>query len=725
MKLWLARLLVALMLLVTIALLAAGGLYAAFPDIVTTYGERLLAQSGVRLDALDIGRPEWSGIDVAHVQLTTDAGTIVLNNVRVAYQATALTERDRTTVTVEQATVRLAQTGSEAPTPPPEPAAVQALLAELWRQLPFARVDVRSAAVSWPPYTFAGSVELTPAIARVDGVLAESEPVPELEVTVELTPAGELDGVVRAADGRNSVRATGRLHPAAAEVSIDWHQSVIDAAGATVGVSVSGNTSMTLADAVVDVGPGLSAEISHPSAQGEVAVAAVSTAWPFEHARVAGDWRMTATLDERHVTTTGTLAGFVSSSAANVTVTALDATMTDAYASELVSVDTVSVQLAEAVNAQFTIEPPEVHIADAALTTTFSRVATPAGTFDVTADIALRETSATPDRVNTNIDASAVALDLSVQATADLDLTTNVANVSFTASQQIGRPLLASLFDTTPDYELDSGTVTATGQLKLETDEEDGLEADVALTVRDADARYDELAAFGVDADVDIRLAGGALDIRSDAVRCRLADVGFPLTDLVATGMTVDGSTLRLDGLVGNALGGGFSAPAVDFDLDSGDGGLELTLDGLGLADMMALEGESIDGDGVIDGTIPIAISGYAVAVTDGRMSARPPGGVIRYSAAQTVAGSLGQPGIEFAVAALSDFRFDHLTADVRFEPDGELAIAVRLEGNNPAYERGRRIHYNLNVTQNLLTLLKSLQLADDLTQTVERRINQ
>ena len=81
------------------------------------------------------------------------------------------------------------------------------------------------------------------------------------------------------------------------------------------------------------------------------------------------------------------------------------------------------------------------------------------------------------------------------------------------------------------------------------------------------------------------------------------------------------------------------------------------------------------------------------------------------------------QQGLAFALEALSDFHFNALDATVNYTPDGELDVGLALKGSNPAVERGRPIHYNLNVSQNLLMLLRSLQLGSQLSERVEQKL--
>ncbi len=131
------------------------------------------------------------------------------------------------------------------------------------------------------------------------------------------------------------------------------------------------------------------------------------------------------------------------------------------------------------------------------------------------------------------------------------------------------------------------------------------------------------------------------------------------------------------------------------------------------MADVLALQGEAVTGSGVLDGTVPVRLEAGVPTVAAGRFEARPPGVVVRYSGAADAAALADRTGLDFALHALGDFRYQHLAVDVDYARNGTLALGIRLEGRNPEIEAGRPIHYNVNVTQDLPALLKSLQLSD------------
>ena len=109
--------------------------------------------------------------------------------------------------------------------------------------------------------------------------------------------------------------------------------------------------------------------------------------------------------------------------------------------------------------------------------------------------------------------------------------------------------------------------------------------------------------------------------------------------------------------------------------------------------------------------------------VLGGELSSIPPGGDISLS--EDFSSLTGQPGLDFALQALNDFSYDSLLADVSYEPNGDLELGVALQGSNPAIEQGRRIHYNVTVSENVLALLESLKADQLITNKVEQRMNQ
>jgi hypothetical protein len=138
---------------------------------------------------------------------------------------------------------------------------------------------------------------------------------------------------------------------------------------------------------------------------------------------------------------------------------------------------------------------------------------------------------------------------------------------------------------------------------------------------------------------------------------------------------------------------------------------------------VLALQGGNVSGEGRLKGELPVHVRGGALSVTGGIIASMPPGGTLKL--APSVGAATGQPGLDFALDALTDYRFTSLESTVDYAEDGELKLGVSLKGSNPKVEKGRPIHYNLNVTQNVLDLVRSLRADRSVTEKLERRVTQ
>ncbi|MEM1231922.1 MAG: YdbH domain-containing protein, partial [Pseudomonadota bacterium] len=202
-------------------------------------------------------------------------------------------------------------------------------------------------------------------------------------------------------------------------------------------------------------------------------------------------------------------------------------------------------------------------------------------------------------------------------------------------------------------------------------------------------------------------------------------DPGFPVTlKTLPLRLHADGEETQLE--LGAAqlelLGGQVDLAPARLSVDTLDGNLSLVFKNLALAEVLALHGDQIRGTGRLDGTLPLVLEAGALSIRDGRVDAQPPGGTISLDTA--LAQPSGQPGLDFALRALTDFRFSSLGGAVTYAPSGDLALALSLRGVNPAIERGRPIQYNLNVNNNVPMLLRSLQADRVITEQVEQRLN-
>ena len=304
------------------------------------------------------------------------------------------------------------------------------------------------------------------------------------------------------------------------------------------------------------------------------------------------------------------------------------------------------------------------------------------------------------------------------------DLETSAGKLTIDQRFTVTEPLLASLLaDWSETYDLDSGDLSVALQASWRED------ADLSVTgnvdIHDGLLNYDDYYLFeGMTASLDVRVTGTRVELAPSSVGVTRVDVGFPVTNISARVRASD-STVTATNVRGHLLGGTVEVGQIDYDITRAASQFTASVTGINLAQVLALEGDQLEGSGTLDGQLPVTISNNTVSMTGGTLEARPPGGSFRYTSAASIADAAGQPGVDFALRALDDFNYEHLGVGADYAADGTLTLNVRLEGHNPEVESGRSIHYNVTVTENIPALLTSLRLADGVTEGIQKRLIQ
>jgi hypothetical protein len=311
-----------------------------------------------------------------------------------------------------------------------------------------------------------------------------------------------------------------------------------------------------------------------------------------------------------------------------------------------------------------------------------------------------------------------------VHVTLSHDLGKGVGHFAVAADWQAKKPLLAAqLPGFHAPYDLDEGT--------LHVDLDGGWDAGRKPSFHGAGhvrldgrrAHYADYAVAGIAADLPVTLDDAGYALANAPVSIDTIDVGFPLRQITLN-LAVADKVARVRDLGGAVLGGRFAADPFGYVLATDEADVDLRVTGIDLAQVLALEGEDVQGTGVLDGELPVRLAGDVVTVTDGNIAARAPGGTLVYKSAAS-ASLAAQAGMGFVFQALEDFHYTVLDAKVALATDGALVLAVRLQGRNPAVEDGRAIAFNLNLNESLPALLQSLRAADNITKGIEGKLSQ
>ena len=283
---------------------------------------------------------------------------------------------------------------------------------------------------------------------------------------------------------------------------------------------------------------------------------------------------------------------------------------------------------------------------------------------------------------------------------------------------EVNQPLLAEWLGWEEAYDLTAGKLT--GEMQVTSG--DVLRYRVQGALTEGHAHYEDTKARGISGGYELQGEEDRWRASLQSVTVAEIDTGVIVSDVRFEG-AVTPSQVILEDLSGALLGGTFVVEQpLAYDIEAERARFEVGVLNIDLAEVVALEGQEIRATGRLSGTLPIDVAGDAVTIEQGRLSAEG-GGIIQLS--EDLSRSVGQPGLDFALRALEDFRYSVLSTTVDYAGNGDLAAGIRLEGFNPAVESGRAIHYNLNISENVPVLLQSLRLQDEVTRKVERRVNQ
>lgn len=125
--------------------------------------------------------------------------------------------------------------------------------------------------------------------------------------------------------------------------------------------------------------------------------------------------------------------------------------------------------------------------------------------------------------------------------------------------------------------------------------------------------------------------------------------------------------------------------------------------------------------DGLISGYLPFIIEGETISIERGLVGALKPGGSIRYTPENAVPSD--NQSIKLVNDALSNYQYQTMNTEVSYSEDGELLLDVQLRGSNPDMNNGQAINLNVNITDNIPSLLKSLQASRVITEELERLV--
>ena len=217
------------------------------------------------------------------------------------------------------------------------------------------------------------------------------------------------------------------------------------------------------------------------------------------------------------------------------------------------------------------------------------------------------------------------------------------------------------------------------------------------------------------------------LSIRSsDELLASLAtiDVGLPVRNVTwRYGFNSANQEIRFHELTSEVLGGSISIPQFNYSGLRDTNDLAVVLSDMDLNTIVELvEYPELYMDGAISGYLPISLQGGKLIIEQGLVAALNPGGTIRYTPANPVPSS--NPSVQLVNDALSNYQYRTMDTVVYYDDNGDLTMAVRLQGINPDLNGGQPINLNVNISDNIPSLLRSLQASRVITDALEQSLS-
>jgi len=200
-------------------------------------------------------------------------------------------------------------------------------------------------------------------------------------------------------------------------------------------------------------------------------------------------------------------------------------------------------------------------------------------------------------------------------------------------------------------------------------------------------------------------------------------DVGVPI-DAITARFRLDSThqELNLKAFEASVFDGRIWAENVTYRVDRDYNRIDIGVDGVQLDQLLALAGyDAIEASGSISGLLPLDVGTAGLTMHRGMLAASAPGGVFRYKA--EIAPGTNSAMVQ-ALEALSNYHYSIFQAEADYLDSGDLELKMTLRGQNPDMKEARPIHLNMNVSDNIPMLLKSLQSGREIADMVSEKVS-
>nr|WP_247741685.1 YdbH domain-containing protein [Endozoicomonas sp. G2_1] len=182
----------------------------------------------------------------------------------------------------------------------------------------------------------------------------------------------------------------------------------------------------------------------------------------------------------------------------------------------------------------------------------------------------------------------------------------------------------------------------------------------------------------------------------------------------------------KLSVITGQAFNGEFSIDELEWPIAQ-EQTLALSFDGFDLSELIALENQQgINVTGQVSGQVPLYVAEkegkLELSISDGNLF-NITNGLIQIKDNPAVEQfKLNYQQLAIAFEALENLHYNQLSAQVNMDSQGQMLLATSIKGRNPDLDN--EVNLNLNLDYDLLGLLESLQIPEQLEQRISDRLS-
>lgn len=288
-------------------------------------------------------------------------------------------------------------------------------------------------------------------------------------------------------------------------------------------------------------------------------------------------------------------------------------------------------------------------------------------------------------------------------------------------------PLSALLEQSLVNVDIVAGKIAGQGNISWsqQSDQSWQLGGPVRFSLQNISGFYEDVFFVDLNSEVfaEVTTPLGLLSVGSQAATIASVDVGLPVRNIEwRYRFDTAGNRFNIDDASAALLGGNIVIPEFEYHADRDLNELAVVIGNLDLASIVDLaDYPALVVEGLISGYLPLQLRGDRILIEEGLVAALKPGGIIQYTPANSIPSS--NPSIQLVNDALSNYQFTTMNTDVFYDENGDLRLAVQLRGINPDMNNGQAINLNVNITDNIPTLIRSLQASRVITDALEQSL--